>query len=129
MQNELTDYEHVQLTQRGDCALHTHDTVLSEHKHIDALQSLEVVTFVATDHVVGYREDIIVAGSDTIDIVITLPKSRGGKKFCVVKGNAPHLVTIQFTGGETMLGSASVTLSALAQVQWVKSIPGGYIPL
>lgn len=128
MENDLTEYQIAQLTLGGRCNLHQHETNL-EHKHIDALQSLEVVTNTQVDHLVSYREDIITADTSAGSIVVTLPKSRGGKKFIVVKTSGLNTLTILFTGGETVLGSSSVITTALGDVKRFKGITGGYIPL
>lgn len=128
MPNELTDYEHSQLLNGGLCVLHEHDVVLAEHKHVDALQSLEVVVSLAVDHVVDYREDIIIIDTTAANRVVTLPLSRGGRKFCIVKSSAANNLTVQFTGGETMFGAATVVLTAIGS-KWFKGIAQGYIPL
>lgn len=102
---------------------------LSDHRHLETLQSIEVVTTVTSNHLVEYREDIIIADTSAGNITVTLPKSRGGKKFCVIKSNAANTVTVNFTGGETLLGIVSVTITSLADRRWFKGVPEGYIPL
>jgi hypothetical protein len=105
------------------------EVVLKEHRHIDALQFLEVVVITTVNKTALYREDIIVADTSNGNVTITLPKSRGGKKFVVIKGSGLNVLTVQFTGGETMFGVASVVVTALGAVNKFKGVPGGYIPL
>lgn len=102
---------------------------LNDHRHLETIQSIEVVSFVTGSRMVEYREDIIVADTTNNNITITLPKSRGGKKFCVIKGSASNTLTVNFSGGETMLGIASVTITSLADKRWFKGVTEGYIPL
>lgn len=102
---------------------------LNDHKHLDSLQSIELVKTVTANYVVDYKEDIIVANTSGGNITVTLPKSRGGKKFCIVKGSAANTLIVNFTGGETMLGITSVTITSLADSRWFKGVQQGYIPL
>lgn len=128
MANELTEHEHSQLVNGGLCVIHEHDVVLSEHKHLDALQKLEVVTLVSANYTVNYKDDIIVVDTSVGSRVVTLPLSRGGRKFCIIKASAANNLTVQFTGGETMCGLATVVLTAIGS-KWFKGIAQGYIPL
>lgn len=102
---------------------------LNAHRHIETLQSIEVVTKVTGNHTVEYREDIIIADTTNNNITITLPKSRGGRKFCIVKGSASNTLIVNFSGGETMLGIPSITITSLADLRWFKGVEQGYIPL
>lgn len=102
---------------------------LNDHKHLETLQSIEVVSKVVANYTVDYREDIIIADTTNNNITVTLPKSRGGKKFCVIKGSALNTLTVIFSGSETMLGIASVTITSLADRHWFKGVAEGYIPL
>lgn len=102
---------------------------LNDHKHLDALQAMEVVKNVTSSYTARYQDDIIVADTSGGSITVTLPKSRGGKKFCVVKASAANNLVINFSGGETMLTITSVVLTALADLRWFKGVQGGYIPL
>lgn len=129
MANELTDFEKGQLTGRGPCSLHTHETEINHHKHLETLQALEVVVKVTANHTVEYREDIVLADTSAGNITITIPLSRGGKKFYILKTSAANVLTVQFSGAETMLGSASITITALGEGKWLKGIDEGYIPL
>lgn len=129
MANELTEFEREQLVSKGPCNLHTHEVNLNEHKHVVSLQALEVVVTVTANHVADYREDIILVDTSAGNVTITLPPSRGGKKFYILKTKAANAVTVQFTGGETLLGAASYSLSAQAEGRWFKGVYEGYIPL
>lgn len=102
---------------------------LNDHRHLETLQSIEVVTVVAANHTAEYREDVIVADTSTGNITVTLPKSRGGKKFCVIKASAANTLLVNFSNGETMLGITSVTITSLADRRWFKGFQEGYIPL
>lgn len=105
------------------------DLSLNDHRHLETLQSIEVVSSVTASRTVEYREDIIIADTTNNNITITLPKSRGGKKFCIIKGSASNTLIVNFSGGETMLGIASITITSLADRRWFKGVPEGYIPL
>lgn len=107
----------------------TDEINLSDHKHLETLQSIEVVKTVTANFTASYREDIIVADTSSGNITVTLPKSRGGKKFCVVKSSAANTLTVLFSGSETMLGINSVTITSLADARWFKGVQQGYIPL
>lgn len=102
---------------------------LNDHRHIETLQSIELVKTVTADYTVDYREDIIIADTTNNNITITLPKSRGGRKFLIVKGSASNTLIVNFSGGETMLGVASITITSLADRRWFKGVQQGYIPL
>lgn len=105
------------------------DIQLSEHRHLDSLQALELVRTVTTSYTATYKDDIILADTTSGNITITLPPSRGGKVFHVVKPKAANTLTIVFTGTETMLGVASVSLTDFGSGKRLKSVPNGYIPL
>lgn len=102
---------------------------LNDHRHIETLQSIELVKTVTADYTVDYREDIIIADTTNNNITITLPKSRGGRKFLIIKGSASNTLIVNFSGGETMLGVASITITSLADRRWFKGVQQGYIPL
>lgn len=125
---ELTDFEYEQLTQRGPCETHTHEIDLAEHRNLETLQSIEAVKNVTANYTVTFLDDIIVVDSTTGNVTITLPKSRGGRKFCVIKAVAANTVIVNFSG-ETMLGLSSVSLTDQAARLWFKAVAGGYIPL
>jgi hypothetical protein len=129
MANELSEYEIRELTGRGPCHLHTHEVNINEHKHLDALQALEVVVRVSADYMVSYREDIIMVDTSGGNVTVTLPKSRGGKKFYIIKISALNVLTVRFSGNETILGDLSVPMNSLGEGIWFKGIPQGYIPL
>lgn len=102
---------------------------LREHRHLDALQALESVVTVTGNHIADYREDIIIADTTAGNLTVTLPKARGGKVFHVVKSKAANTLTIVFSGTETMLGLASITITDFGAGKRLKAVLGGYIPL
>lgn len=102
---------------------------LRRHEHIESLQALEVVTKVTGNYTATYRDDIITADTSAGNITITLPRSRGGKHFTIVKLTAVNTLTVNFSAGELYLGAASVPLAAAGAVARLKAIPGGYIPI
>src|SRR5690606_39088714 len=99
------------------------------HRHIEKLESIELVREVSNNYTVDYREDIIVADTSLNNITITLPKARGGKHFTVIKASASNTLIVNFTGGETMLGVSSITITSLADLRRFKGFKEGYIPL
>ena len=105
------------------------DIQLSEHRHLDSLQSLEVVKTVTASYTADYKDDIILVDTTSGDVTITLPKARGGKIFHIVKIKATNTLTIVFTGTETMLGVASISVIDFGTGKRLKSVPNGYIPL
>lgn len=102
---------------------------LNDHRHLETLQSIESVRTVTSSTAADYNDDIIVADTSAGNVTVTLPKSRGGKKFCIIKGSAANTLVVDFSGGETMLGITSVTITSLADARWFKGVQQGYIPL
>lgn len=105
------------------------DINLVEHRHLDSLQAMEVITYVSADYTADYRNDIIVVDSTAGNVTVTLPKSRGGKVFHVIKSVAANTVTVAFSSGETMFGQTSVSLVDLGSGKRLKSVLNGFIPL
>lgn len=102
---------------------------LVEHRHLDALQFLEVVTQVTGDYTAQYRDDIIVADTTLGNISVTLPKSRGGKRFTVAKPSASNTLTVLFTNGEMVFGSSSFAMTTFVGSRTFKGVTEGYILL
>lgn len=102
---------------------------LNDHRHLEALQNVENVRTVTSNYAVRYADDIVIVDTTSGNVTVTLPRSRGGKKFCIVKASASNTVTILFSNSETMLGINSVTITSLADKRWFKGVKQGYIPL
>lgn len=105
------------------------DIQLSEHRHLESLQQMEVVKTVTANYSPTYYEDIILVDTTAGNVTITLPKARGGKIFHIIKTKAINTLTIVFTGSETMLGVASLSITDFGAGKRLKSVLNGYIPL
>lgn len=102
---------------------------LSEHRHLESLQEMEVIKTVTADYTPKYYEDIILGDTTAGNVTITLPLARGGHIFHILKIKAANTLTIVFTGTETMLGVASLSITDFGAGKRLKSVPNGYIPL
>lgn len=111
----------------GDCLLHYHNT--DKFPSRDSMlwfQDLERVKNIAANYTLTSDDDIIKV--TTTPVTITLPRSRGGKRYTVLN-IASGVVTITPNGTETISGAANITIVGVRSVSVLKAVTGGWIDL
>lgn len=116
----------ITLLNGGDCHLHYHQFDRTPRQ--DTLHGIQTVTRVQE----GVNSNITL--SDTDDIVIctypctiTLPLSKGGREFEVVKNFEGDQIIILPTHPDTLLGKYAILVYNKGTALHFKSISGGYI--
>lgn len=125
---ELTDVQHVLLTEGGACDLHFHpnDRVV-QHEQLDQIQALKTIRSISANYVATAKDDILVIDTTSGNVSVTLPLAKGFKEFTIVKSVGVNVLTILFSGGQLMFSQSSIVLTTLSDVRTLKAISGGYI--
>lgn len=96
---------------------------------VDQIQDRTRAKLVNSNYNANYNDNVIVVNSSNGDVSITLPLSKGGKEFIVVKSSASNTVAVVMSGSDLVFGSHIVTLLQLGEAKRFKAIPGGYVTL
>jgi hypothetical protein len=128
---ELTEDQHSNLTSGDVCHLHYHSSDrASQHEQLEQLQNVKVIRYVSANYAISIKDDLIIADTSIAAMTVTLPLSKGGKEFTIIRStissNANSL-TINFSGGQTMFGQASIVLTAFSDLRTLKSILNGFV--
>lgn len=124
---ELTDQELEELTGGGPCHMHFHEPHVSRD-NLDQLNSIKKIVKVSDNYHAALDDDIIVADTTDRSLTVTLPASRDGKEYTVVKFVAINTVSVDF-GASTFVGLTGVTLSDQGAVGRYKSYSSNWIPI
>jgi hypothetical protein len=114
-----------QLTGGGDTLLHYHlaDRVTNARLQADARQ----VTVTEATYIVADNDEILLVDTSAASATLTLPPSRGGKEYEVVKIAAANSITVDADGSDTICGAASMLLTLQWSAARLKAVSGGWI--
>lgn len=129
MPRQLSDAEIDELTGGGISHSHYH-IERPTHETVDQLQDQSrIVQTAAAFYDALSIDDVIIANSNSNDVVVTLPPVIGQKEYIVSKAATANNVHVVFSGGSTCYGAGSVLLTFLGEVVRLKAYLGNWITI
>ena len=121
----LTDEQEYELTQGGDCHLHSHafDRSITQDSVLQ-FQDSERIRKVTASYAVQYSDDYLFVDTTSGAVTLTLPTARGGKSYCIVRIAGANNVTIARTSPDTINGATSLVISASYAPVRLKALKG-----
>ena len=127
----LTPEEEDSLVRGGYCYLHQHeDRYLATHDELQRLQELESLREVTSSAAITMDDDIILVDSTGGAFTLSLPASRGGKRYTFTRVGGAGNITITPQSPDTINGASSLVISSSYTPVRLKSVNGrGWVTL
>lgn len=112
----------------GDSLLHYHlSDRIPTHATLHGLQEVAVVRSVSANTTLTYEDDYVLVDTTAGSVAITLPASKAGKEFEIIKIAAANSVTVDGDGSETICGSTTMLLTTQWSAANMKAVAGGWV--
>lgn len=109
---ELTDTQFNQLTQGGECQIHSHPRHIMDADDFFNDEAAWPLREISANYTVRPNDGIVLVDTSAGNVTITLPHNDFNKEYQIVKVADPYVLTIVPTAPDTILGEVGVTVTA-----------------